>query len=349
MNEKPRKKPRKRWRVVMRRIVVTLVALVILAGAGWVAIDKLKQEYTISYDGYTATVGSISNSLSFSGTLQLVDSATYSASAAATVRNLYVAEGDQVSKGDKLARLSNGETLTADFDGRVNQVYVEAGDEVSMNTALVQVADFTHMKISLRVDEYDITDVQVGDSCTVTTTALGRQYASSIDSINYISSSNGNVAYYTATAYVEVDEGVYPGMQVTVPIPQEEANDVVILKEDALSFSGTNSAFVYMQDDSGEMTEVPVEVGVSNGNYVEIKSGISAGDTVYVVAETTVSASGLAGLMSGLFGGTQMNMPSGGFGGGQMSMPSGDFGDFGNSGGGRNNRDGGGMPSLPMN
>lgn len=329
MNDKPKKKPKKRWRVVVRRMIVTVLALVILAGAGWYGVDMLKREYTVTYDAYTATVGSISNALSFSGSLQLVNSKTYAAAAQATVRTVYVAEGDTVEKGDKLLRLSNGETMTADFDGRVNQVYVAVGDEVDMNTSLVQLADFTHMKVSLRVDEYDIADVAVGDACTVTATATEKRFQSSIASINYISASGGNVAYYTATAYVDVDAGVYPGMQVTVSIPQEEAQNVVILKEDALSFSGTNSAFVYMQDDAGEMLEVPVEVGVSNGNYVEIKSGVRDGDTVYVVAETTQSQSGLSSLMSGLFGGTQMNMPSGGMGG------------FGNSNGGRQNREGG--------
>ena len=146
------------------------------------------------------------------------------------------------------------------------------------------------------------------------------------------------MAYYTATAYVEVDEGVYPGMQVTISIPQEEAKDVVILKMDALSFDETNSAFVYMYDEAGVLAEVPVTVGVSNGNYVEIKSGLKSGDTVYVQTETEV-ASGIEAILSNAFGGQRMmpgaggtnrntqrtntdrqnsNMPSGGFGGGRQ-------------------------------
>ena len=33
------------------------------------------------------------------------------------------------------------------------------------------------------------------------------------------------MAYYTATAYVDVSGTVYPGMQVSVTVPQEEAVD----------------------------------------------------------------------------------------------------------------------------
>ena len=39
------------------------------------------------------------------------------------------------------------------------------------------------------------------------------------------------------------------------------------------------------EDENGEMVESPVTVGVSNGNYVEIKDGIEPGETVYKIAE----------------------------------------------------------------
>ena len=146
------------------------------------------------------------------------------------------------------------------------------------------------------------------------------------------------MSYYTATAYVDVDDGVYPGMQVTVSIPQEQAENVVILKEAALSFDAANSAYVWMYNDAGELERVDVEVGVSNGNYVEIVSGLSDGDEVYVEVEQEASSSG--GLLAGLFGSQQMNAPGGGdFGGG--GMPGG--GDFDFSGM-PSDFSGGGMP-----
>lgn len=340
----PVKKRPKRKRRILRRIITVFLALALILAGGWYAYSSLRQEYTVTYTGYTASIGSISNALSFSGSLNLIDSQTYSSEADTTVRAVYVAAGDEVKKGDKLLRLGNGDTVTADFDARVNTLSVSAGDEVSAGDALVQIADFNHMKVNVRVDEYDISDVAVGQSCTVTATATEKAFESTISGIDYISSASGSVAYYTATAYVDVDEGVYPGMQVTVTIPQEEAQNVVVLKMDALSFDASNSAYVYMYNDAGELEQVPVEVGVSNGNYVEIKSGLSAGDEVYVEVQVE-NASG--GLLSGLFGAQQMTPPMGG-----GDMPSMDFGsmDFSNfdpgsmpSGGGSGGF-GGGMP-----
>jgi len=88
----------------------------------------------------------------------------------------------------------------------------------------------------------------------------------------------------------------------------------VILKVDALSFDGTNQAFVYMKNEAGELAQVNVTTGVSNGNYIEITSGLSDGDEVYAQAKVEETTSG--GLLSGLFGSQQFNQPQGGPGGG---------------------------------
>ena len=300
----------KKKKRIFRRILGILILLILLGSAGVFAWAKLRDKYTVTYDEYTATTGTISNSLSFTGSLALRDSASYTASSPATVRNVYVANGDKVKKGDRLVRLSDGSMITADFDGTVNMVSVEKNDEVSAGSNLVQIADFEHMQVSFRVDEYDIGDVQVGEACTVTATATEKKFESAIQTINYISSSQGNVAYYTATAYVDVDGGVYPGMQVTVTIPQEEASDVVILKADALSFTRDNKAFVYKKKEDESLEEVEVEVGVSNGNYVEIKAGLTSGESVYVATEEEEDS--LTGLLSGLFGQQRFNQPRGG-------------------------------------
>lgn len=209
------KKSSKPHRHILRKIMLLLLIIVLLGGIGFYLYSMLKQEYTVTYDSYTATTGSISNALSFSGNLSLVDSKTYTASSSSTVRTVYVSVGDNVQEGDKLMRLSNGETIEADFAGRINSISVAEGDEVAAGAELIQLADFSNMKVTLRIDEYDISDVKVGQKCTVTATATEKTFDSQIDSINYISSSGGSVAYYSAAANVSVNEdGIYPGMQV---------------------------------------------------------------------------------------------------------------------------------------
>lgn len=166
----------------------------------------------------------------------------------------------------------------------------------------------------------------VGDACRVTVSSANASYDAAINKIDYSTYTGNNVAYYTATILVDTSatDNVYPGMQATVTVTQEEANDVIVLKMDALSTARDNTAYVYKQAEDGTMTESPVTVGVSNGNYVEIKEGITDGEVVYKIAEKTEESSGLASLFSGMFGSQQVNQP----------MPGASFGS--GSGGTRN-------------
>ena len=315
--EPVRKQKGRKKRKWVRRLILTLVLLCALGLWGWNTVSKLQADYTVTYDPYVATTGSISNSLSFTGTMQLVNSATYTAPADTKVREVYVAVGQRVKDGDRLMRLANGTTVEAEFDGTVTAVEAEKGDEVKSGAALVGVADFDHMRVSVRVGESDIASVKVGQACRVSVSSAGAGYDSTIGKIDYVSYTGNNVAYYTTTVDVDTSgtENIYPGMQATVTIPLQEAKDVIVLKMDALSTARDNTAFVYKEAADGTMESCPVTVGVSNGNYVEIQSGVADGETVYAVAEQEEELTGLAGLFSSMFSSQQVNRPGGGNGG----------------------------------
>lgn len=354
-----KKKKKSRKRKIFKRLIWTVIILLVIGVALWSVYSKLMAEYKVTYDPYTATTGSISNSLSFTGTMQLVNSATYTASSNCKIKEIYVAEGAQVKEGDKLMRLSGGETIEAEFDGIVSSIDVEKGDEVKTEDTLMTVADFDHMVVSVRVGESNIGQVSAGQACRVTVSSAGATFDSVIDKIDHVSYSGNNVAYYTTTVNVDTSktDNIWPGMQATVTVPLEEAENVTVLKMEALSTARDNTAYVYKEDENGEMVEVTVTVGVSNGNYVEIKDGISSGETVYKIAEKVEEETGLAALVSGLFSNRQVNRPSRGSGSGSGSggmpdfsnmdfsnMPGGSFpgGSGGGGGGGNRTPSGGG-------
>lgn len=301
------KKKKKRFRR-LKRLLVWLVLLVIGAAVvRFIVLPKLDAEATTTYNSYAARIGTITNAMSFSGSISVQNNETITADSAATVRQIYVSEGEKVVRGQRLMRLSNGSTLKASFDGEVNQISVEVEDEVSSNASLIQIVDFEHMQVSMRVDEYSISDLQVGQDCRITVTALGETFNSKIAHINRISSGGGNTAYYTVTAELTVTSDVLPGMAATVTIPQEEAVDTIVLNKSALSFGRDNSAYVLMYDDQQVLQQVPVTVGLDNDNYVEITSGLKEGDVVYAAVNTNAGGGDLFTTIFSSFGGGQNN------------------------------------------
>lgn len=93
-----KKRPRRK-RHILRKLLILLIVLVVMAGGALYAYESLRQKYTITYTGYTATTGSISNALSFSGSMALIDNTTHAAGGDGSVRAVYVAAGDAVKRG----------------------------------------------------------------------------------------------------------------------------------------------------------------------------------------------------------------------------------------------------------
>ena len=63
------KRSGKKKRKIIRRLIILVIVLAILGLGVYVVIRKLQADYRVTYDPYTASVGSISNSLSYSGSL----------------------------------------------------------------------------------------------------------------------------------------------------------------------------------------------------------------------------------------------------------------------------------------
>ena len=133
---------------------------------------------------------------------------------------------------------------------------------------------------------------------------------------------------------VEKVEGMLSGMTASVSVRIEGVDDAILIPIEALHKT-SDGAYVYTsyneeyQEYGGK---VDVVTGLENSTYVEIKSGLNVGDTVYYTEQE--SGFGNFGGMGGFPGGNGGQMPDFGgempdFGGGQMP----DFG--GGSGGGR--------------
>lgn len=298
-NQKKNKKPQKKWKRIVKTVILTLLIGGILFLVGWYAYNTLTAKYRRTFTGYTVQTGDITETNEYSGKISLVDSASYTAGSAGTVRQLYVSAGDEVKKNDMLLRMKDGTVYRADFDGRVNTVSVKEGDEVAAGAALMTLADFTHMRITIRVDEYDIPSLSVGQECTVTITATEAVHNATISSIDYANSMGNSIAYYSTVVKMDVDDTILPGMQVTVSFTETLASDTAILRKKGLSFDEQNSAYVWLKDENGEPVQQYVQIGVYNDDNVQILSGLKAGDVAYVENEnTTTAATGLLSMFS---------------------------------------------------
>ncbi|MDD3251000.1 MAG: HlyD family efflux transporter periplasmic adaptor subunit [Lachnospiraceae bacterium] len=236
-------------------------------------------------------------------------------------------------------------TITAPISGQVITKSVKAGDKISKSsgssaTTMAVIYDLSEVTFAMSVDELDVRNVKVGQKVNITADAIeGKTFGGTVTNISLESSQSNGVTNYPVTVTLDEVGDLLPGMNVDGVIILDEAQDALMIPVDALMRGNR----VYVQDDTVKEAQgsvpagfraVEVETGLTNDDYVQIVSGVSEGDEVYVSAASasTVSTFPMGGMQGGM-GGMQGGGNSGG--GGNRGG--------GNGGGGGGNRGGSGV------
>jgi RND family efflux transporter MFP subunit len=203
-------------------------------------------------------------------------------------------------------------TLKAPIDGIVTAVNVVPGADAPSGDAIV--VESKDLQVTADVVESDLAAVAVGQTATVTVSAVDASLSGTVTAIAptaNAASTNGSVVSYAVTvALKDAPPVVHPGMTSDITITTADATNVLTVPAAALrGTAGSYSVLVLGPD--GEPSAVPVQVGLVTNTTAEVKSGLSAGETVVTgvnTPQTTTSTN------NGGFGGA---IPGGGgFGGG---------------------------------
>lgn len=185
--------------------------------------------------------------------------------------------------------------VTAPISGTVITKNAKVGDNINATYAnpLAVIYDLSKVKFRMKVDELDVLKISVGQEVTVTADALPDvEMKGHVTNISLEASTNGGVTEYPVT--VEMDEvgSLLPGMNVSAKIVLEEQKNALCIPVDALMRGNV----VYVKNTQDQQTgedelaagvpdgfhSVDVTVGISNDSEVQILSGLSETDEVYV-------------------------------------------------------------------
>ncbi len=192
--------------------------------------------------------------------------------------------------------------IRAPLDGTIVSVPVEEGQTVNANQTtptIVQIANLNDMEIDIEISEGDITKVKPGMDVTYTILSepntIFRAKLDSIDpglttltdgsydkssSTSASSSSSTEAVYYYGRAYVDNPEGkLRIGMMTQNTIHVTSAENVLIVPSITIT-SRQDKHYVRILSDDDNVEWREVEVGISDGVYTEIRSGLAEGERV---------------------------------------------------------------------
>lgn len=155
-------------------------------------------------------------------------------------------------------------------------------DTAKKNAAVI-TAD-KEMTVQIQVDELDIRTLETGMEATVTLDALpGSSFTGAITAINPYGENSGGNTKYTVTVTLPRDEKMRSGMNASVKITTGISGTVPTVPAAAVVFDAGKSWLYTGYNEKTDTLTDPVEIqtGLSDGNLVELLSGLSEGSSFY--------------------------------------------------------------------
>ncbi|HOF99570.1 MAG: macrolide transporter subunit MacA [Firmicutes bacterium ADurb.Bin248] len=140
------------------------------------------------------------------------------------------------------------------------------------------------IKMTVSVDELDISTIALGQSAAVTLDAFpAKEFKATVTRISNIGQTAKSVAAFAVELTLEADGRLMQGMNGSATILVERLDGVLLLPVAAIN-EDADGAFVYLGED---LVKTYVETGLSDGENAVVTSGLSEGDVVkYADGET---------------------------------------------------------------
>jgi multidrug efflux pump subunit AcrA (membrane-fusion protein) len=205
--------------------------------------------------------------------------------------------------------LSNA-TLKAPFDGTILTIAAKVGDDVTTDP-FITMADLRHPDINFSYDETDMDKVAVGNKAQIVFDALpDSTFNATVSSVNPSLTAQGGVSVLTGVATLDDANNsnnadaisgstntplqrFVEGMTASVDVINAQVQNVLLVPVEAVRDLGDGQYGVFVVGSDGKITLKIVTLGLKDITSAEIKSGLTAGETVTTgVVQTKSSSNG---------------------------------------------------------
>ncbi len=197
-----------------------------------------------------------------------------------------ISELDNNNTLESVAKVENG--IVCDLSGVITALNLEEGATVSKGTKLITISGTDNVHIDIQISKADLDKVRVGQDVDIT--IRGSQYTGKVTQISGTAVKNANGVPVVA-AQISVDnpdDGVILGIEASVKIHTDKAEDVVILPYEFV-LTDADGDFVYMVSDDMTLVRRDVTVGLSTSTDAQITEGLNVGDAVVSTDPDTLS------------------------------------------------------------
>lgn len=176
-------------------------------------------------------------------------------------------------------------TVTAPISGVIASRSIKTGNFVQINTPIFRIVDNSQLEATLNVPEREIATLKAGQPVTLSADALpGRSFTGVVDRISPVVDS-GSGTFRVIAAFAGGDL-LQPGMFGRIRIDYDQRADALVVPRSAL-LEDQSDAAVYVVRNAKAM-RVPVKLGYSEGEWMEVREGLKVGDPVVTAGKVAL-------------------------------------------------------------
>ncbi|MEP6908540.1 MAG: efflux RND transporter periplasmic adaptor subunit [Pseudoxanthomonas sp.] len=176
-------------------------------------------------------------------------------------------------------------TVTAPISGIIASRSIKTGNFVQINTPIFRIVDNAQLEATLNVPEREIATLKAGQPVELIADALpGQTFSGTVDRIAPVVDS-GSGTFRVVTTFT--GKGLLqPGMFGRIRIDYDKRADALVIPRVALLDDDGDPAVFAVRD--GKAVRVPVKLGYMDGEWVEVRQGVKAGDAVVTAGKTAL-------------------------------------------------------------
>ncbi len=285
--------------------------LILIIIAVFIVITRGDKNSEKDFKILSPTISSIKSFISTTGTIEPQNRLEIKPPINGRIEEIKVREGQKVRSGDILALMSSTERaalldaaraqgqesldyweqvynptpLIAPISGEVIVRAVEPGQTIASTDAVVVLSD--RLIIKANVDEVDIGKVKVGQKAMISLDAYPEiKVDGVVDHISYESTLVSNVTIYEVDILPEkIPEVFRSGMSANVDIVYKNKENILIVPLEAVERDSNGNIVYISQNGSKKPIARKVELGISDGENIEVISGLEIEDKILITMQ----------------------------------------------------------------
>jgi len=288
--------------VIALMIIPAAIRVILNHGPGGFPPGFTPEEQTTPVSVTEVSLGTIRDTLIYTGDIHALFEAEVYAVASGTVIRYHYDEGEYIRKGQVLVTLERRETwdvympltVRAPISGIVARNYLDAGELATDSTPLSLIVAGDEMKAVIKVPEAEMGMIALGMQAELTIPSIKNHvFTGEVSEISPVLDTDTRTCRMAIT-FENDGMSIVAGMYGYVSIITEEKTDVVCVPANTVLFDeeGREDPYCFVvEDDTAHRRSL--EVGIISNDLIEVLSGVDVGERIVVSGQEGLEDGGL--------------------------------------------------------